>query len=86
MEKIFKIILIIATMLALTSCYEAPKTNYTRSALDFIVTEERIADGVYKLTIEQHEYLKFVNVSSNTDIEVLHSASCPATHEPGRVY
>lgn len=91
MEKIFKVILIIATMLAFTSCGEIIESQYEPHTDSHGITEQAISidtgDSIYKLTIEGHEYFKFTSsVYAGHAICVIHSASCPATHEPGRVY
>ena len=72
-----KIILLIAAMLALSSCdmekiYE-PHTNKHG------VTEQRIDADIKKFTFEGHEYLMFegYSVGYGTPISVVHSASCP---------
>jgi len=85
-----KIILIIAAMLAFSSCSEMVESQYEPHTDEHGVTEQAISltnDSVYKLTIEGHEYLKFTSsVYAGHAIAVVHSASCPATHEPGRIY
>lgn len=86
-----KIILIIAAMLAFSSCSEMVESQYEPHTDKHGVTEQAISfntgESVYKVTIEGHEYLKFIStVYAGHAIAVVHSASCPATHEPGRVY
>ena len=86
-----KIILIIAAMLAFSSCTEMVKSQYEPHTDEHGVTEQAISfgvgDNIYKVTVEGHEYLKFTSsVYAGHAIAVVHSASCPATHEPGRVY
>lgn len=81
-----KIILIIATMLAFASCDEVIKSQYEPHTDEHGVTEQAISFGtgesVYKVTIEGHEYLKFISsVYAGHAIAVVHSASCPADHE-----
>lgn len=86
-----KIILIIAAMLAFASCDEVSETLYEPHTDKHGITEQVISlntgDNIYKITIEGHEYLKFTSsVYAGAAIAVVHSASCPATHEHGRVY
>ena len=81
-----KIILIIATMLAFSSCTEMVKSQYEPHTDEHGVTEQTIShdtgDSIYKVTIEGHEYLKFISsVYAGHAIAVVHSASCPADHE-----
>ena len=91
MEKIFKVILIIAAMLVFASCDEVIEAQYEPHTNKRGITEQTISlgtgDSISKLIIEGHEYLKFTSsVYAGHAICVVHSASCPATHEPGRVY
>lgn len=86
-----KIILIIAAMLAFASCDEVIEAQYEPHTNERGITEQTISfntgDSIHKITIEGHEYLKFTSsVYAGHAIAVVHSASCPATHEPGRIY
>ena len=77
-----KIVLFIVTALLIVSC--GSKTEEKES---YVVPNEtvhqQLSNEVAKITVEGHDYLMFTYVY---DVHVLHSASCPATHEPGRVY
>ena len=80
-----KVILLIALALACASCGGPDASQYSA---DTISVPQKVGPQVEKVVVEGHDYLRFYSnvYGGGKDIEVLHSASCPATHEPGRVY
>ena len=75
-----KIILLMAAALCLSSC--EMKFMYEPTTDKHGVTTQQVSDGIEKVTIEGHEYLKFTHISASgtTSLAVVHSASCPANH------
>ena len=77
-----KIILLVATMLLFTSCDGDKEKKYEPITNSYGVTEQQISQGITKITIEGHEYLKFTDyVYKGRTSSVIHSESCPCHNQ-----
>ena len=74
-----KIILLVATMLLFTSCDGDKENKHEPITNSQGVTEQVISQGITKITIEGHEYLKFTDYGyyKGRTSSVIHSESCP---------